>query len=66
MLLYFKIEADMPTKGYCKFTLVNYIGYHDKSMLLAGGCGNTNGKPQIDKTEHLSAAYQFGKEICKD
>lgn len=49
--------------SYYKFTLVNYIGFHDKGMLLAGGCGDTNGKPQIDKTEHLPAAYQFGKNI---
>ncbi len=49
--------------SYYKFTLINYIGFHDRGMLLAGGCGDTNGKPQIDKTEHLSAAYKFGKEI---
>ena len=49
--------------AYYKFTLVNYIGFRDKGMLLAGGCGDTNGKPQIDKTEHLAAAYQFGKNI---
>ena len=48
---------------YYKFTLVNYIGFRDKGMLLAGGCGDTNGKPQIDKTEHLTAAYKFGKNI---
>ncbi|MCM1299156.1 MAG: flavodoxin family protein [Firmicutes bacterium] len=49
--------------SYYKFTLINYIGFHDKGMLLAGGCGDTNGKPQIDKTHHLSEAYLFGKEI---
>ena len=43
--------------------LVNYIGFHDKGMLLAGGCGDTNGKPQIDQTEHLKKAYEFGKTI---
>ena len=52
--------------SYYKFTLVNYIGFHDKGMLLAGGCGDTNGKPQIDKTEHLTAAYQFGKNIYEE
>ena len=52
--------------SYYKFTLINYIGFHDKGMLLAGGCGDTNGKPQIDKTEHLAAAYKFGKEIYKE
>ena len=49
--------------SYYKFTLVNYIGFRDKGMLLAGGCGDTNGKPQIDKTEHLNDAYLFGKNI---
>ena len=52
--------------SYYKFTLINYIGFHDKGMLLAGGCGDTNGKPQIDKTGHLSVAYEFGKEIYKE
>lgn len=51
--------------SYYKSTLVNYIGFHDKCMLLAGGCGDTNGKPQTDKAEHLTDAYQFGKEIYK-
>ena len=52
--------------SYYKFTLINYIGFRDKGMLLAGGCGDTNGKPQIDKTEHLTAAYQFGKKIYEE
>ena len=49
--------------SYYKFAVINYIGFHDKGMLLAGGCGDTNGKPQIDKTNHLKEAYQFGKKI---
>ncbi len=49
--------------SYYQFTLVNYIGFHDKGMLLAGGCGNTNGPPQIDKTEHLEQAYLFGRKL---
>ena len=51
--------------SYYKFTLVNYIGFRDRGMLLAGGCGDTNGKPQIDKTMHLNHAYKFGNEIYK-
>lgn len=50
-------------ESYYKFTLVNYIGFNDKGMLLAGGCGDTNGKPRIDKTAHLTRAYDFGKTI---
>ena len=49
--------------SYYQFALVNYIGFHDKGMLLAGGCGDTNGKPQIEKTKHLEEAYLFGKNI---
>lgn len=49
--------------SYYQFAIVNYIGFHDKGMLLAGGCGDTNGKPQIDKTEHLKEAYEFGEKI---
>lgn len=49
--------------SYYKFAIVNYIGFHDKGMLLAGGCGDTNGKPQIDKTNYLAEAYEFGRNI---
>ena len=38
--------------SYYKFALVNYIGFHDKGMVLAGGCGDNNGKAQIEKTEY--------------
>ena len=37
-----------------------------RGMVLAGGCGDTNGKPQIDKTSHLQAAYEFGKNIYSE
>ena len=49
--------------SYYKFTLINYIGFHDKGMLLAGGCGDTNGRPQIEKTGYLKEAYELGKHI---
>ncbi len=49
--------------SYYQFTLVNYIGFHNRGMVLAGGCGDTNGKAQIDKTDHLTRAYEFGKTI---
>ena len=49
--------------SYYQFAIVNYIGFRDRGMLLAGGCGDTNGKPQIDKTNHLAEAYEFGKRI---
>ena len=49
--------------SYYKFNMVSYMGFHDKGMVLAGGCGDTNGKPQIDKTNHLQEAYEFGKNL---
>lgn len=52
--------------SYYQFAIVNYIGFHDRGMVLAGGCGDTNGQPQIDKTGHLQEAYEFGKNIYKD
>ena len=52
--------------SYYKFAIINYIGFNDKGMLLAGGCGDTNGKPQIDKTNHLNEAYNFGKNIYRE
>jgi len=51
---------------YYQFAMINYIGFKDRGMVLAGGCGDTNGKPQIDKTEHLVKAYEFGKTIYKE
>ena len=50
-------------ESYYKFAIVNYIGFHDKGMLLAGGCGDTNGMPQIGKTTYLQQAYEFGKNV---
>lgn len=49
--------------SYYQFAVVNYIGFKDKGMLLAGGCGDTNGRPQIGRTRHLQEAYEFGKRI---
>lgn len=47
--------------SYYNLALVNYIGFNDKGTLLAGGCGDTNGRPCIEKTPHLQRAYEFGK-----
>ncbi len=49
--------------SYYRYAIVNYIGFRNRGMLLAGGCGHTDGKPQIDKTNHLAEAYEFGKRI---
>lgn len=52
--------------SYYQFAIVNYIGFTDKGMLLAGGCGDTNGKPNIKNTAHLEAAYRFGKSVYQN
>ena len=35
--------------SYYKFTMINYIGFHDRGMLLAGGCGDTMGDLRVIK-----------------
>ena len=50
-------------KEYYEYAVVEYIGFEDRGCLLAGGCGDTNGKPNIDKTDWLEKAYQFGKTV---
>ena len=52
--------------SYYKFALVRYIGFQDRGMLLAGGCGSTNGPPRIAETRHLEEAYLFGKTVYLD
>lgn len=34
-------------------------------LVIQGGCGDTNGKPQIAQTNHLQEAYEFGKHLYK-
>ncbi len=51
---------------YYQWAVVNYIGFHDKGCLLAGGCGDTNGPSQIADTPHLQEAYWFGKNLYAD
>lgn len=52
--------------SYYQFALVNYIGFHDRGMVLAGGCGDTNGIPRIEKTDALHQAYEFGKHLYEE
>ena len=51
--------------SYYQFALVNYIGFHDKGMLLAGGCGDTNGKPQIDKDRKFAESILIWEEYLQ-
>lgn len=48
---------------YYQLAIVNYIGFEDKGMLLAGGCGDTNGRPRIGETTYLEEAYAFGRGL---
>ena len=52
--------------SYYQFALINYIGFHDRGMLLAGGRGDTNGRPQIHQTPHLQRAYAFGRQLYSE
>ena len=52
--------------SYYRFCIVNYIGFKDKGMILAGGCGDTNGRPEISKTGYLEKAYDFGRSIYSE
>ncbi len=49
--------------SYYQFAVVNYIGFEDCGMVLAGGCGESMGKPNIAATEHLKQAYEFGRGL---
>ena len=49
--------------SYYRFALVNYIGFADRGVLLAGGCGETNGPPRIGETGHLARAHEFGRTL---
>lgn len=51
--------------SYYQFALVNYIGFNDLGTYLAGGCGDTNGKPRIAETRHLEGAFAFGASLYK-
>lgn len=49
--------------SYYRFAIINYIGFKDKGMVLAGGCGSSNCKANISSTDYLEKAYNFGKNL---
>lgn len=49
--------------SYYRFNCVNYLGWNDKGMVLAGDCGGSPTKRHIEDTGHLQAAHEFGKKI---
>lgn len=52
--------------SYYRFAIVNYIGFRNLGMLLAGGCGDTNGSPRIASTPWLEKARRFGLELYRE
>lgn len=50
-------------EAYYRHAVVNYIGFNDRGIYLAGGCGDTNGAPQIARTPHIERAREFGRTI---
>ena len=49
-------------KLYYQTCFMEWLKFHDKGMILAGGCGIDN-SGSIEKTEYLKKAYEFGKKI---
>ena len=49
--------------SYYRHAIINYLGFNDRGMYLAGGCGDTNGRPQIAQTGHLERVREFGRTI---
>jgi multimeric flavodoxin WrbA len=49
--------------SYYRFCLMNYLGWTDKGMVLAGGCGGSPGERHIADMGHLESSYQFGKTL---
>lgn len=48
---------------YYRFCCVNYLGWTDRGMLLAGGCGGSQSPKKIAETGHLEAAHTFGRQL---
>lgn len=51
---------------YYQYAIVKYIGFHDRGMLLAGGCGDTNGAAGIKATDWLEKAREFGRTVYSE
>lgn len=49
-----------------KIKAADCIVFRDRGMLLCGGCGDTGGATQIDKTGHLERAYGFGLRLYEN
>lgn len=49
--------------AYYRFNCVNYLGWTDKGMILAGGVGGSTSKKRIEETDYLEQAYEYGRKL---
>lgn len=49
--------------SYYNFALINYLGWHNQGMVLAGGCGGVDSERQIQETIFLQEAYLLGSKV---
>lgn len=48
--------------SYYRFAFINYLGWQDKGMVLAGGCAPRDRQP-LEDLGHMEKAYQFGRGL---
>lgn len=49
--------------SYYRFNMINFMGFKDKGMVLAGGCVEDENHKGVASTKFLEEAYHFGKKI---
>ncbi len=49
--------------SYFRFSLIRYLGWTEKGMLLAGGCGGSGGPRKIEHTGYLEQARAMGQNL---
>jgi hypothetical protein len=48
---------------YYRFNCINYLGWKEKGMVLAGGCGGSPTPRHIKETGYLETSYILGKTL---
>lgn len=49
--------------AYYQLAICNYLGWQNRGMVLAGGCGGVSGPRKIAQTQWLEKAFALGKSI---
>lgn len=49
--------------SYYRFTCINYLGWIDKGMVLAGGVGGSTVTKSIRESTYLDEAFSFGRSL---